>query len=109
MNWYLKCLKQFADFEGRARRTEYWTFNLANFVISLALCYININLSYIFGLVMFLPALAVQVRRLHDVGKNGWWVLIALVPFIGSIALLVFSLLDSVHGENQYGPNPKGL
>lgn len=109
MNWYLKCLKQYVDFNGRARRTEYWAFNLVNFVIALVLCYININLSYIFGLLMFLPSLSVQVRRLHDISRSGWWVLIGIVPFVGNLVLFVFSLLDSVHGENQYGPNPKGL
>ena len=109
MNWYLKCLKQFADFDGRARRTEYWTFSLANFVISFALGFFFITLSYIFGILMILPSLSVQVRRLHDIGKSGWWIFIGLVPIVGGLVLLVFSLLDSVHGENQYGPNPKGL
>lgn len=66
-------------------------------------------LSTIYSLAVLIPAIAVGVRRLHDTGRSGWWMLIALVPFIGSIVLIVFFVLDSDPGTNQYGPNPKLL
>ena len=61
----------------------------------------------ILGLVHFIPSLAVTVRRLHDTGKSGWWLLIAFIPFIGAIVLLVFLVQDSHPGTNEWGPNPK--
>lgn len=63
----------------------------------------------LFGLAIIVPTLALWMRRLHDTGKSGWWLLISLVPAVGSIVLLIFALLDSQPGDNQYGPNPKGL
>lgn len=99
-------------FEGRARRTEYWMFTLFNVIISVVLSVIDssLNLGFlgvIYSLAVLLPGLAVSVRRLHDTGRSGWWLLIGLVPFIGAIVLLVFMLIDSEPRENQYGPNPK--
>lgn len=61
----------------------------------------------LYWLGIIVPSLAVAVRRLHDIGKNGLWLLIALIPFIGAIVLLVFYVTDSQPGDNQYGPNPK--
>ena len=66
-------------------------------------------LSGIYGLAVLIPSLAVTVRRLHDIDRSGWWILIRLVPLIGVIVLLVFALLDGTPGDNQYGPNPKGV
>jgi len=114
MNWYLDVLKKYATFTGRARRTEYWMFALFNIIIIAVLTFLDTLmgipgvLSGLYSLAVFLPGLAVAVRRLHDTGKSGWWILIALVPFIGFIVLLVFMVLDSQPGENQHGPNPKG-
>lgn len=110
MNWYLKCWKQYADFSTRARRTEYWMFVLFNFLISclLYICGLVI-LSYIYSLAVFIPGLAVCVRRLHDIGRSGWWYFIALVPIIGWILLLVWFCMDSQPGANKWGENPKGL
>ena len=119
MNWYLKVLKQYADFSGRARRKEYWMFALFNFIfLIVALILDNIlgttagELPYgvfyfLYALVVLIPGLAVAVRRLHDVGKSGWMILIALIPIIGAIWLLVLMVTDGNPGENQYGPNPK--
>jgi len=119
VNWYLEVLKKYAVFSGRARRKEYWYFTLVNFLISLALATmiysdgINFhNLMYlvvdrIYFLAILIPSIAVTVRRLHDTGKSGWWILIGLVPIAGSIALLIFTVQDSQPGENQYGSNPK--
>ncbi len=121
MNWYLQALKQYAVFKGRARRKEYWFFALFNLIVSVVLTVVDYMtgsldpelgvglLSGIYSLAILIPSLAVTVRRLHDTDRTGWWVLIAFIPFIGAIVLLVFMLLDSKPGDNQYGPNPKGV
>lgn len=112
---YISCWKKFADFSGRSRRLEYWTFFLANFVAAIVLGIIDgMVLGYpvlggIYALAAIIPGIAVSIRRLHDTGRSGWWFLIILVPFIGGLVLLVFMFLDSQPGTNQYGPNPKGM
>ena len=119
MNWYLKVLKQYSDFKGRARRKEYWMFTIFNIIFG----GIAMTLDSVFGitiegvgygplygiyvLVLFIPGLAVAVRRLHDIGKSGWMLLIALIPVIGAIWILVLMVTDSNPGENLYGANPK--
>ncbi len=119
MNWYLKCWNQYADFSGRARRKEYWIFSLINGVIIIILYILQMVMIestlwlifpivfFLYALAVFLPSLAVNIRRLHDIGKSGWWYLIYLIPIIGSIWLLVLMCLDSEPGENQWGENPK--
>jgi len=120
MNWYLKVLKQYADFEGRARRTEYWMYTLVNVFVIIILAILDsmVGMSFaegmpygyltlLYSLAVFIPGLAVTVRRLHDLGKNGWWYLIALVPFIGGIWLLILLATDGQPQENEYGANPK--
>lgn len=119
MNWYLQVLRNYADFSGRARRTEYWMFALFNLIFYVAAIILdNIlgttvsNLPYglfyfLYALAMFIPGLAVSVRRLHDTGKSGWMILIAIIPIVGAIWLLVLYCTDSDAGENEYGPNPK--
>lgn len=113
MKWYLKVLKQYADFSGRARRKEYWMFFLFNIIFAITAAIIDVvagtepifYLLYVIG--VFLPGLAVGVRRLHDTGKSGWWFFIALIPLIGSIWLLVLFATDGDSSDNKYGPNPK--
>lgn len=119
MNWYLKVLKQYADFSGRARRKEYWMFVLFNNIFAMVAVILDNVLGltageerygvfyYLYILAVLIPGLAVSVRRLHDVGKSGWMILIVLIPIIGAIWLLVLLVTDSNPGENQYGPNPK--
>ena len=119
MNYYLKVLKQYADFNGRARRKEYWIYNIINSIIGGLLFFLDYMLGttidgldlgflyIVYALLVFIPGVAVAVRRLHDVGKSGWMLLIALIPLIGVIWLLVLYLTDSNPGENKYGPNPK--
>jgi uncharacterized membrane protein YhaH (DUF805 family) len=97
-------LGQYAGFSGRARRSEYWYWVL----FSILWCWIPI-VNLLLGLIFFIPSLAVCVRRLHDTGRTGWWILLGLIPIIGAIVLLVFYCTDSQPGENQYGPNPKGV
>ncbi len=115
MNWYLAVLKNYAGFSGRARRKEYWTFVLFNvifFIVALILDYLVGTIALfiiLYALAVLIPGLAVLVRRLHDVGKSGWWYFISLVPIIGGIWLLVLLFTDSIPGENEYGPNPKEI
>jgi uncharacterized membrane protein YhaH (DUF805 family) len=113
MNWYLAALKKYAVFSGRARRKEYWMFFLFNIIISFVLGVIEGVaggpgvIAGIYTLAILIPGIAVSVRRLHDISRSGWWLLIGLVPFIGAIVLLIFAVQDSRPEENQYGPNPK--
>ena len=113
MNWYLEVMKKYAVFSGRARRREYWMFTLVNLIIFLVLALIEGFLgspgviSILYGLAILIPGLAVSVRRLHDIDRSGWWLLIGFVPVIGAVILLVFMLINSKPGENQYGANPK--
>ena len=119
MGWYIEALKKYAVFSGRSRRKEYWYFVLFSVIVSLVLSAIDALLGTfssstnvgllggIYGLAIIVPSIAVSVRRLHDIDRTGWWVLISLVPVIGSIVLLVFAVLDGTPGENRFGPNPK--
>ncbi|PSW18266.1 DUF805 domain-containing protein [Photobacterium sanctipauli] len=118
MNWYLLVLKKYAVFSGRARRQEYWYFILINMVIGFILQVINqqfINpadagggvLGMIYSLAVLVPTLAVGVRRLHDTGRAGWWLLLGLIPVIGILVLIFFFIQDSEAGNNEYGANPK--
>ncbi|MFJ1430907.1 DUF805 domain-containing protein [Capnocytophaga canimorsus] len=105
MNWYLKVLKQYADFKGRARRKEYWMFTLFNSIVFFALVFIGglmetTVLFSIYYLAIIVPSIAVGVRRMHDVGKSGWFI---LVPIYN----LVLCLTEGERGPNQYGPDPK--
>mgnify|MGYP001225580930 CR=1 FL=1 len=114
MAWYLKVLKNYVGFEGRARRTEYWMFTLVSCIISLVLVMLQFitNLTPLFttlySLFIILPSLAVAVRRLHDTGRSGLWYLISFIPLVGGIIVLVFTCQDSVE-DNEYGLNPKGF
>lgn len=113
MNWYLAVLKKYAEFNGRARRQEYWMFFLYNIIFGLAAGIVDAILGTylvvytIYSLAVLIPLIAVSVRRLHDTGKSGWLLLIVLIPLIGAIALFVLFLLDSTPEENEYGKNPK--
>jgi len=114
MHWYLDVLKKYTLFSGRARRKEYWMFFLFNFVISAALGIIGSRIGIkilddLYTLGVFIPSLAVFIRRLHDTGRSGWWALLILLPVIGWIALLIFVIQDSQSGANKYGSNPKGV
>lgn len=115
MHWYLDVLKNhYVDYHGRASRREYWMYTLVVAIISFVFSIIgsifhSLNILYVlFVLVNILPSWAISVRRLHDIGKSGWWILINLIPLIGSIILLVFTCIGSQSGANQYGKNPYG-
>ena len=106
-NWYVEVLKKYAVFDARARRAEFWTFALVNFVIMLVLGFISSLLSGVYAIAVLLPNIGVGVRRLHDTGRSGWWLLLAPVPLI-NLVLIYFFVLDSQPGTIEYGPNPKG-
>ena len=121
MSWYLEALKKYAVFSGRSRRKEYWYFVLFNIIVAIVLSLIdmllgtfssasNIGLlSGIYSLAVLIPTIALTVRRLHDTDRSGWWILINLVPFIGSIVILIFALIDGTPGDNRFGPSPKAI
>jgi len=116
--------KRYRDFRGRSRRSEYWFIQLFLVVTNIAVAIIDLALmgwdvdrfianggggivGLVWILVTIVPALAVLVRRLHDTGKSGWWVLVGFLPLVGAIVLLVFTVTDSSPGENKFGPSPK--
>ena len=115
MNYWLGCFKKYVEFSGRARRKEYWMFILFNMLAVFGFQILDVILGTEgllgagYSLAVILPSWAVFTRRMHDIGKSGWWWLIALIPLVGAIVLLVFACKDSEPGDNAYGPNPKGV
>ena len=122
MEWYLKVMRDnYANFNGRARRKEYWMFTLffllfallAGFVIGIlsavgeTVAMIAIILAVVWYLAHLVPSLAVTVRRLHDTGKSGWFYLLALIPYIGGLIIFIFTVIEGDKGDNKYGPDPK--
>ena len=109
MHYYFEVLEKYTVFSGRASRREYWMFFLFNSIISIIFSIIDsYNHSMLLGLIYavatLLPSLAVGVRRLHDTDRSGWLMFLGLIPFIGSVILLVFFALKSKPHDNQYGP-----
>jgi len=117
VSWYIGILTQkYADFNGRARRKEFWYFVLCNLAISFALIILSCIpilgwlfrvVSSLMGLALFIPNLAIGIRRLHDTDRSGWWILLALIPLVGAIILIVWAAMEGTVGDNQYGPDPK--
>ena len=131
MDWMILPLKRYTDFSGRSRRKEYWLFFLLMIVLGLIAGMIDTMLGFgstyrsvsgtgysfgwathngpveiLLGLATFIPGLAVMVRRLHDLDKSGWWLLIGFVPLIGAIVLIVFMCIEGTRGPNRFGPDP---
>jgi uncharacterized membrane protein YhaH (DUF805 family) len=124
-------LRKYAEFEGRARRSEYWLFTLFQVLVGFGLfvvmamvggfadlnsggggvlagvIFLVFAICAIFGLAMFIPSLAVSIRRLHDSDKSGAWLLLSFVP-LGGVVVFIFTLLDGTPGPNRFGPDPKG-
>ena len=113
------CLSKYVDFSGRARRSEYWYFALFSFLVGIVTNILDavVGTDYdgatsgglintVVSLALFLPSLAVGVRRLHDIDKSGWWILIGIIPIIGWILIIVWFCTDS-KADNKYGPNPQ--
>ena len=113
------CLSKYVDFSGRARRSEFWYFVLFNVLVSIVTSILDsiLGTDYdtgsggvigtIVGLGLFLPSIAVAARRLHDIGKSGWWQLLGIIPIVGWIIVIIWYCTDSRPGDTQYGPNPK--
>ncbi|WP_315546194.1 DUF805 domain-containing protein [Prevotella koreensis] len=128
MKWFIKAFRQYADFSGRASRQEFWMFVLFNLLFAMAWAFVAGLLTGLFGgsfdqesrlifmykliaiyyAVTTVPAMAVGVRRLHDTGRSGWWMLVSLIPFVGGIWLIVLMCLDGSAGDNRYGSRPDG-
>lgn len=131
-NYWLAAWNNFGVFSGRARRMEYWLFQLEVALVGLAvgvpmailsesfersemlpdsssmLGLLILGVAVILSVLVAIVNLGVTVRRLHDTGRSGWWILIRIIPYIGGFILFIFLVMDSQAGENQYGPNPKG-
>jgi uncharacterized membrane protein YhaH (DUF805 family) len=122
MDWFLTVLKRYAEFNGRSRRKEYWMFTLYNSVIFVVLYLAGLLtmmkgsiaavffvLAIVYWLAVLVPSLAVSIRRLHDIDKSGWFLLVGFIPLVGGIVLLIFVCLDGTPGDNRFGPNPKAV
>ena len=127
MEWMLMPLKRYAEFEGRSRRMEYWMFTLGYWILVTLWVVLSFIVGALIGgregddfavgmmligivvivLGLFVPSLAVSIRRLHDQGKSGWLYLVSFIPYIGGIILLVLMCIAGDEGENEYGPDPK--
>jgi uncharacterized membrane protein YhaH (DUF805 family) len=115
IEYFIGATKKYGVFKGRARRKEFWSFYLVSVVISLPLVFLDYQLGTfnpefgigilggIYGVCIFLPSLALTVRRLHDTGRSGVWVLVLLVPLVGALVILFFAIIDSESGRNEYG------
>jgi uncharacterized membrane protein YhaH (DUF805 family) len=123
VDWMILPFMRYADFSGRSRRKEYWLFVLFNILVVISLLIVSgflgmlsddkdvgvgsvVLLLVVYSLATIVPSFAVQIRRLHDQDKSGWFVLLGLVPF-GGIVLLIFMLIEGTPGPNRYGPDPK--
>ncbi|MBT2481415.1 DUF805 domain-containing protein [Streptomyces sp. ISL-94] len=115
MNYYTDVLKKYADFSGRARRQEYWMFFLCNLAVAIVVAIIdavigaNMIIYGLYVLAIIVPCIALTVRRLHDLGKSGWWCFIVFIPLVGGIWLIVLAATEGQPGPNQYGPSPKAV
>ena len=132
MEWYLKVMRDnYANFNGRARRKEYWMFTLFFFLITVVIYFLFALLAFfmagdlinlmniewvpvvlgfsiiIYFLIHLVPSIAVTVRRLHDTGKSGWLYLLTIIPYIGSLIIFIFTVIEGDKGDNKYGPDPK--
>lgn len=109
------CFKKYVDFSGRARRAEFWYWTLFVFIVGICTAILDVvifpyhefgPLNSVWSIATFLPGLAVTVRRLHDVDKRGWWILLILVPIIGWLVLLYWYIQRGTTGANRFGPDP---
>jgi uncharacterized membrane protein YhaH (DUF805 family) len=118
MEWYLKVLRNYFNFEGRARRKEYWMFVLFNLIAGVVLAIVDSVLhtrtasgigivGSLYSLAVLVPSIAVGARRLHDIGRSGWWQLVGLIPVLGWIVMIVWAATEGDSGSNRFGPDPK--
>lgn len=102
-NHFIRVLRRAFDFQGRSTRSEFWWFTLFQIIISLVILLILPFLSPIFSLLLLIPAIAVSIRRLHDINKPGWWLLLIFIPLVGGLVLLIFFVMASYQAANQWG------
>ncbi len=112
MNWFIQAFKKYAVFNGRARRKEFWMYYLFLMIFMVVAAVIDalmgsFVLSAVFTLATLVPTLSVYIRRLHDTGRSGWWILISLIPVVGGLVLFYFLISDGGVEDNQYGESPK--
>lgn len=118
MRWYLEALRKYAVFSGRSTRREYWMFFLINFLFLVAASILDqliFGIAFekygplysVYALAVLVPGFAVAVRRLHDVGRSAWYLLVPLIPIAGVIWYIVLLCLDGEAGENRFGPDPR--
>lgn len=119
MDWFIYALRRYNDFNGRSRRREYWLYVLFYILLAIGAHFLDSLFGFadvgevygpiytLFVIIMVLPSIAVAVRRLHDIGKSGWWIFVGFVPVIGFIWLLIYFVREGTIGPNQYGPDPK--
>jgi uncharacterized membrane protein YhaH (DUF805 family) len=114
INWFMNVVTQhYFDFNGRARRAEFWWYILVYIIIAVILgiiqsvLHLGSILTGLLSLALLLPNLGVAVRRLHDINRSGWWILIALVPIVGAILLIYWYAQPGTSGANPFGPDPK--
>lgn len=113
MKWYKIALSKYGVIAGRARRREFWMFHLFNFIIYLVLSIAEMKLGIVYYLslpfmvIMIIPTLTVAIRRLHDNGKSGKWLLVSIVPIVGILTIIYFAITEGDEGENRYGADPK--
>ena len=117
MEWMILPFRRFLEFTGRSRRKEFWMFTLLSVIAVIAAALIDLMFGFgseqngpvgiVVSLTFLIPSLSVSVRRLHDVDRSGWWLLLALIPILGWIVLIVWNCTDGTRGTNQFGPDPK--
>ncbi len=119
MHWYVEVLRKYTVFSGRARRKEYWIFVLVSGLVLLLLGLVDRMMGWMYAdsgygilntaysIAVFIPSIAVSIRRLHDSDHSGWWMLFVFVPLVGLIVLLVLLLRNGTKGDNRFGPDPK--
>lgn len=118
MNWFILGWKNAFDFAGRSRRKEFWMFYLFNILAFLAVVLIGrllfpervtMTIFCVYWLMVLIPSLSIHIRRLHDIGKSGWWLLVMFIPVVGPLVIFVFNLMNGFPGDNEYGVDPKAF
>ena len=119
MNFFIEGIKNYANFSDRATRQQYWMFYLFYILITVALTFLDMAVglydpmtamglfSTIFTLALLIPSIAILARRLHDIGRSGWWILLIIIPLLGILVLFVMTLLDSESATNKWGESTK--
>jgi uncharacterized membrane protein YhaH (DUF805 family) len=117
MHWYTDVIRRYADFDGRSGRPEFWwyqLFNLIVYIVVVAIVSVVAGFSTgqlaadLYSLAVLLPGLGVGIRRLHDINRSGWWLVLGIIPIVGAIVLIVFAATAGTPGPNRYGAPPSG-